>query len=113
MKDKEILKNLCCYDTRKMKKKYKYVKGKFLKYGHTMLEQDVVKDLDRLVFLEGEYLKYKASQEMYGILLKFKTLSSLWLPVEASAEHIGEAQALHTLFCAMKKAIKKAEGKDD
>lgn len=34
--------------------KYEYKKGKFIKNGHTMFEQDVLQDLKRLDFLEKE-----------------------------------------------------------
>lgn len=37
--------------------KYEYKKGKFIKNGHTMFEQDVLQDLKRLAFLEDEKTK--------------------------------------------------------
>ncbi len=36
---------------------YKLKKGKFIKNGHTMFEQDVLTDLKRLAYLEEEITK--------------------------------------------------------
>ena len=36
--------------------KYEYKKGKFIKNGHTMFEEDVLNDLKRLAHLEEERL---------------------------------------------------------
>ena len=36
---------------------YRYKKGKFIKNGHTMFEQDVLTDLKRLAYLEAERTK--------------------------------------------------------
>ncbi len=43
--------------------KYEYKKGKFIKNGHTMFEEDVLKDLERLDYLEGEYKNKKLYTE--------------------------------------------------
>ena len=51
-----------------------------------------------------------AAPELYEALASFERATDLWLPVEVSEEHVGEAQALHMLRNRMLAALAKARG---
>ena len=54
--------------------KYQYKKGKFIKNGHTMLEEDVLTDLKRLAYLEEERTKQLSIADVSDIFPPLNTV---------------------------------------
>jgi len=62
------------------------------------------------VISEQRGMKRKAGVELYEALAAFEQTQDLWLPDEVAEEHVGEAEALHTLRRKMIDALAKARG---